>query len=147
MTLWTGGFPSQRPVTGSFDVFFDLCLNKWLSKQSRRHWFETPSHSLSHHCNGSDYKLNKYWLSAYMMTMTHLHTDDTSGGHFKNTYELLNLRTRTISMYKNHIFQCMGKIFCVEFQTVPLKFRTKYLIHTLKDVDFIHGWKFKSSYI
>ena len=24
----TGEFPSQRPVTRSFDVFFDLCLNK-----------------------------------------------------------------------------------------------------------------------
>ena len=33
----TGGFPSQRPVTRSFDVFFDLRLNKQLSKQSRRH--------------------------------------------------------------------------------------------------------------
>ena len=29
-----GKFPSQRPVTQSFDVFFDLCLNKHLSKQS-----------------------------------------------------------------------------------------------------------------
>ena len=30
----TGEFPSQRTVTRSFDVFFDLRLNKWLSKQS-----------------------------------------------------------------------------------------------------------------
>ena len=29
-------FPSQRPVTWSFDVFFDLRLNKRLNKQSRR---------------------------------------------------------------------------------------------------------------
>ena len=29
----TGEFPAQRPVTQSFDVFFDLCLNKRLSKQ------------------------------------------------------------------------------------------------------------------
>ena len=29
-----GEFPSQRPVTRSFDVFFDLRLNKRLSKQS-----------------------------------------------------------------------------------------------------------------
>ena len=36
--LATGGFPSQRPVTHSFDVFIDLCLNKRLSKQSRRRW-------------------------------------------------------------------------------------------------------------
>ena len=32
-----GEFPSHRPVTQSFDVFFDLCLNKRLSKQ-----YETP---------------------------------------------------------------------------------------------------------
>ena len=43
------------------------------------------------------------------------------GGRFKNNYELLNLRALKISMlYKNHIFQCTGKIFCVEFQRVPL---------------------------
>ena len=42
----TGGFPSQRPVTQSFDIFFDLLLNKWLSKQPRSQWFETPSCSL-----------------------------------------------------------------------------------------------------
>ena len=47
----TGEFPSQRPVTRSFDVFFDLCLNKRLSKQSWGWWFETPSHSLWRHCN------------------------------------------------------------------------------------------------
>ena len=36
-------FPAQRPMTRSFDVFFDLRLNKWLSKQSWGWWFETPS--------------------------------------------------------------------------------------------------------
>ena len=30
----TSEFPSQRPVTQSFDVFFDLRLNQMLSKQS-----------------------------------------------------------------------------------------------------------------
>ena len=40
-------------VTRSFDVFFDLCLSKRLSKESRRRWFETPSRSLWRHCNGS----------------------------------------------------------------------------------------------
>ena len=47
----TGESPSQRPVTRSFDVFFDLRLNKPLSKQSRRRWFETPLRSLWRHCN------------------------------------------------------------------------------------------------
>ena len=32
----TDGYPLQRPVTRSVDVFFGLRLNKWLSKQSRR---------------------------------------------------------------------------------------------------------------
>ena len=39
----TGEFPAQRPVTRSFDVFFDLRLNNRLSKQSWGWWFETPS--------------------------------------------------------------------------------------------------------
>ena len=47
----TGEFPSQRPVTRSFDVFFDLSLNKQLSKQSRRRWFETILCSLWRQCN------------------------------------------------------------------------------------------------
>ena len=29
----TGELPALRPVTPNFDVFFDLCLTKWLSKQ------------------------------------------------------------------------------------------------------------------
>ena len=47
----TGEFPSQRPVTRSLDVFFDLRLNKRLSKQSRGWWFKASSCSLSRHCN------------------------------------------------------------------------------------------------
>ena len=46
-----GGFPSQRPVTWSFDDFFDLRLTNRLSKQSRRWWFETPSCTVWRHCN------------------------------------------------------------------------------------------------
>ena len=41
-----GEFPTQRPVTRSFDVFFDLRLNKRLSKQPWGWWFETTSWSL-----------------------------------------------------------------------------------------------------
>ena len=47
----SGEFPSQRPVTRHFDVFFDLRPNKQLNKQSRYRWFETPSRSLWRHCN------------------------------------------------------------------------------------------------
>ena len=47
-----GEFPTQRPVTRSFDVYFDLRLNKRLSKQSWGWWFETPLRSLWRHRNG-----------------------------------------------------------------------------------------------
>ena len=42
---------TQRPVTRNFGDFFDLCLNKRLSKQSTRRWFETPSRLFWSHCN------------------------------------------------------------------------------------------------
>ena len=52
-----GEFPTQKPVTRSSDVFFDLRLNKRLSKQSQSWWFETPSCSLWRPCND-------IWISA-----------------------------------------------------------------------------------
>ena len=47
----TGDFPAQRPMTRSFDIFFDLRLNNWLSKQSWGWWSETLSHPLWRHRN------------------------------------------------------------------------------------------------
>ena len=47
-----GEFLAQRPVTRRFDVFFDLRLNKRLSKQSWVWWFETRlSRPLRRHRN------------------------------------------------------------------------------------------------
>ena len=46
-----GEFPTQRPVTRSFDVFFDLRLNKRLSKQPWGWRFQTTSWSLRRQCN------------------------------------------------------------------------------------------------
>ena len=47
----TGEFPSQRPVTRNFDVFFLSAPGKWLCKQSRRRWFDILSRLLWCHCN------------------------------------------------------------------------------------------------
>ena len=44
-----GEFPAHRPVTRSFDVFFDLRLNKRLSEQSWGWRFETLSCPLWRH--------------------------------------------------------------------------------------------------
>ena len=46
-----GEFPTQRPVTLSVDVYFDLRPNKRLSKETWGWWFETPSRPLWRHRN------------------------------------------------------------------------------------------------
>ena len=43
------GHRSERPVTQSFGVLFDVRLDKRLSKQSGNRWFETPSRPLWYH--------------------------------------------------------------------------------------------------
>ena len=76
---FTGEFPSQRPYTRKFDNFFDLRLNKWLRKQSRRRWFETQLRSLWRHCNaeGPDDYIGqhccRHWLGAEQATSHYLH--------------------------------------------------------------------------
>ena len=72
-SLVPGEFPAQRPVTRSFDVFFDFRLNKRLRKQSWGWWFETPSRPLWRHRNG-------IWLFAQVPR----HFADQSGGSKPN---------------------------------------------------------------
>ena len=47
----TSELPAQRSVTRSFDVFFDVHLNKRLSIKSWGWWFVTPPRPLWRHCN------------------------------------------------------------------------------------------------
>ena len=46
-----GEFPTQRAMTRSFDAFFNLRLNKRLSKQPWGWWFEMLSRPLWRQCN------------------------------------------------------------------------------------------------
>ena len=62
----TGEFLTQRPVVWSFDVFFDLCLNKQLNKQSWVWWLETPSCSLWRHCNDEWFHPTLYNICNYL---------------------------------------------------------------------------------
>ena len=77
----TGEFHSQRPATRSFDAFFDLRLNKRLSKQSRRWWYETPSSSLWCHWNVSQ-SLEAvrfvFWIVGSLRNLTGTWTADES---------------------------------------------------------------------
>ena len=60
-----GEFPTQRPVTWSFDIFFDLRLNKRLSKQSWGWWFETLLRPFWRHSNDlvTKYGIQRWFVS------------------------------------------------------------------------------------
>ena len=50
----TGKFPSQVPVTRSFDVFLGPHLSGRLNTHSGRQWFQTASRSLWRHCSDDE---------------------------------------------------------------------------------------------
>ena len=55
LPLCQGRRPVDFPHKGQWRgaVFWDLRLNKRLSKQLRHRWFDTPSRALWRHCNGT----------------------------------------------------------------------------------------------
>ena len=67
----TGHLPAQRPVTRSFDVLFDLGLNKQLTQQSWGRWFETLSRPLWRRCN-------EWTTSSLFQVMASWRTDNKS---------------------------------------------------------------------
>ena len=66
-----GEFPTQRPVTRSFDVFFDRRLNKRLSKQPRGWWLETLSRSLWRQSNAVIYTVECRWYFCWIRGFLH----------------------------------------------------------------------------
>ena len=70
-----GEFTGQRPVRRSFDVFFDLRLNKQLSEQSWGWWFETLLRPLLHYCNDFVKKIDQTTGSTVKHTK---HIDESS---------------------------------------------------------------------
>ena len=62
----TGEFPTQRPVTRSFHIFFDLRLNKRLSKQWWGWWFETLPRPLWRHRNDISLVLSLLYLNQFV---------------------------------------------------------------------------------
>ena len=74
----TDEFPAQRPVTRSFDVFFDLRPNKRLSKQSRGCWFETHSRPLWRQRNVYLLSIGCRWVIYSQLVEEEIHTDWTA---------------------------------------------------------------------
>ena len=99
----TGEFPTQRPLTRRFNVFFDLRLNIWLSKQSRRGWFETPSFSLWRHCNE--------WLDWIANYQCYNHSNGQRATRL--IYYWFNSLSKppTKNQYKFFVIKCLMKVY------------------------------------
>ena len=110
--------PLTKPVTRSFDVVFDLRLDKRLSKQSWGWWFETPSCSLWRHCNviishtarspDNTNQYNKILNAAHMMTSWH---GNSFSIPFVNT-----LRPRQNGRHFPDDFKCFSWMKMYEFR-------------------------------
>ena len=72
--------PTQRPVTRSFDVFFDLRPNKRLSKQWWGWWFETLSRPLWRHRNHSGWTPFRFYVRSEVFHDVSLMYDKCSSG-------------------------------------------------------------------
>ena len=93
----------QRLVTRSFDIFLHLRLNKRLSKQSRRRWFETPSRLLWRHCNDSWERASVIYCIIHYISIVYK--------HFQNILKLSHCRLVThIHVYTSVKLVIVGSV-------------------------------------
>ena len=104
-------FPSQTPGMLSFDAFFDLCLNKQLGKHLRCRWFETPTHSFWHHCNGNGYL--QHWMARASLN-----------GHFLKNDTGIKLTAKFITMEPLKFF---NKSSPGDFSATPIGTSTSWV--------------------
>ena len=103
-----GEFPAQRPVTRSFDVFFDLRLNKRLSKQSRGWWFETLSLPLWRHRN--------HFI------------DDTRCMQYNYYNDILDRAIFVEFVIRIQICSCFSKLIPYTGSVMPMYFQPKWFV-------------------
>ena len=97
-----GEFPAQRPVTRSFDVFFDLRPNKRLSKQWLDWWFETPSSPLWRHCNANN---TSQWICMRFTPCCVLWCLATI--RFTHILQVYFIGIGAVTVYNIYIYVCM----------------------------------------
>ena len=118
-----GEFPAQRPITQSFEVFFDLRLNKRFCKQGCGWWFETLSCPLWRHCN--DYRTKDIIKFISPSSMVYMYAN------FQLTYNTmitsLYMKTCRQLLRENHI----SSSSIIQFGTV---------IYSISEITFIN-WK------
>ena len=117
----------QRPVTRSFDVFFDLRRNKRLSYQSRRQWFETPLCSLWRHCNVQA----QWWPNARSSMTTSWHGNDFRMAFVRGIH-----RSPVDSPYNGPVMQSLEVFFGVSLK----KWLNKQLVIWRHDTGASLSW-------
>ena len=120
----TGEFPSQRPVSRSFDVLFDLRMNKRFSKQSWGWWFETRSRSLWRHCNVISRIM---MIPYYVHDRPHLLYTCTNIGQYDQMYTIIHvwmLVCNSMRMKKNIIILIVQLL--LNSLLTPLVFKLEY---------------------
>ena len=118
----TDGFPSQRPLTRNSYVFFDVRLNKWLRKQSRRLWFEMLSCSLWLHCNGMSsysYYGNVHVLYADLCTAIALHFWKKKTHLFFTVYHKIPRKWLIYTWVYSSFLHCVLSSFWIFISTYP----------------------------
>ena len=117
----TGLFPTQRPVTRSFDVFFNLRVSKRLSTQSWGWWFETPSSSLWRHICVT----RPQWVKCSTEGITFLDKKQIQWGHLNITISSYQSKgshfqdktvSRQIYLYNGNLHTWVDRLY---FETRP----------------------------
>ena len=112
----TSDFPAQRPVTQSFDIFFDLRLNKWLNKQWWGCWFEMPWHLFWHHCHDLAAMCPQTVLAEISIDMCYMMKDYRDGmvcffNLYKNKIFLYSLHTERQRVIQMLVHRCQGPFY------------------------------------
>ena len=121
---------AQRPLTRSFDVFFDLRPNKRLSKQSLRWWFETPSGSLWRHCN------DIYQYISYPFGWVHV--------RFSGSFPILYIILILLHISYIHVL-CPTNILEVEFKCAACLNENRLFVQIRTTNSTYHSAKWASS--
>ena len=108
-----GEFPTQRPVTRSFDVFFDLRLNKRLSKQP---WGWVNNRHRGHYdVNVMIY--DNLWIILFLsLSLKHWECINTSNWHLERCYAIGQLiADYSVTSSKNVLWRHFGRLFSADF--------------------------------
>ena len=136
-----GEFPTQRLVTRSFDVLFDLRLNKRLSKQSRGWWFQTLSRPLWRHCNAwSRYthgmlKARFSYDNGYLATVNCMYM--WNNWVSRSTYWHINWLVRIIPRIKNPLI-ARDLILHQSYVQIPFLYFPRHITIALRESAPIH---------